>query len=82
MERAQLYGVSQILHIARPGEMRNAYEIVLGRPERKGPHTVARRIILNWKINVNGVGRQGDDWMQLTECDSDDGVQHLESQGF
>jgi hypothetical protein len=54
--------------------MRNEYEIVVVRPQRKGPDTVTRRIILNWKINVNEVECQGENWMQLTECDSDDGV--------
>jgi hypothetical protein len=35
------------LHIACGGEIINAYEIVVGRPQREAQHTVAGRIILN-----------------------------------
>jgi hypothetical protein len=39
----------QVGHVARIGEMRNAYKIFVGKPEGKGPHERPRR---RWKDNI------------------------------
>jgi hypothetical protein len=54
---------SSIIRIARPGEVRNAYDVVVGRPQRKAPRTVAVRVTSRLKISVNYVRvRTGCSW--------------------
>jgi hypothetical protein len=48
-------------HVARMGQKRNAYRILVGKPKGK----LRRRWACNIKINVGGVGSGGIDWIHL-----------------
>jgi hypothetical protein len=50
------------------GEKRNAYRILVGKPEGKRPlGRPRRRWVDNIKINLRETGRDGIDWMNLAE---------------
>jgi hypothetical protein len=53
-------------HVAWMGEMRNAYNILGGKPERKGP---LGRLRHKWEDNISldlrEIGWKGMDWMHL-----------------
>jgi len=55
-------------HIARKGEMRSIYKILVGKPEGKGPcgrHTC--RWEDNIKIDLREKGLEGMDWIRLAQ---------------
>jgi hypothetical protein len=53
-------------HIARMGETRNAYRILVGKPEGKRPLGRPRhRWVDNIKIDLREVGWDGMDWIDL-----------------
>jgi hypothetical protein len=55
-------------HVARMGEKRNAYRILVGKPEGKGPQGRSRcRWVDNIKINLREIGWDGIDWINLAE---------------
>jgi hypothetical protein len=55
-------------HVARMGEKRNAYRILMGKPERKRPlGRPRRRSVNNIKMDLREVGWDGMDWIDLTE---------------
>jgi hypothetical protein len=50
------------------GEMRNAYRILVGKPERKRPLGRPRRRWLdNNKMDLGKIGRYGMDWIELAQ---------------
>jgi hypothetical protein len=53
-------------HVARKGEKRNAYRILVGKPEGKGPLGRPRR---RWEDNIRTslrvIGWSGMDWIDL-----------------
>jgi hypothetical protein len=55
-------------HVAQMGEMRNAYKIVVGKPEGKGPLRIYRH---EWEDNIRmdleEIGREDVDWVHLTQ---------------
>jgi hypothetical protein len=55
-------------NIARNGEKRNAYRILVGKPERKRP---LGRPTLRWenniKMDLRGIGWGGMDWIDLAQ---------------
>jgi hypothetical protein len=55
-------------HGARMGEKRNAYRILVGKPERKIPLGRARRRwVDNIKIDLREIGCDGTDWIDLAK---------------
>jgi hypothetical protein len=53
-------------HVARMGELRNAYRILLGRPEGKRPlGRRTHRWVDNIKIDLREIGWDGVDWTDL-----------------
>jgi hypothetical protein len=53
-------------HVARMGETRNAYSILLGKPEGKRPlRRFRRRWVDNVKMDLRETGRDGMDWIEL-----------------
>jgi hypothetical protein len=55
-------------HIARMGETRNAYRILVGKPEGKRPLGRPRREwVDNIKIAIEGIGWDGMDWISLAQ---------------
>ena len=54
------------VHVARTGERRGVYRVLVGKPERKRPLGRPRR---RWECNINmdpqEIGRGGMDWMDL-----------------
>jgi hypothetical protein len=55
-------------HVARMGETRNAYGILVGKPERKRPLGRARRRwVDNIKIDLREIGWDGMDWIDLAQ---------------
>jgi hypothetical protein len=56
-------------HVARMGEKRGAYRVLVGRPEGRRPLGRARRRY-NIKMDLEEVGCVGMDWIELTQ-DSD-----------
>ncbi|KAJ4452333.1 hypothetical protein ANN_03858 [Periplaneta americana] len=55
-------------HVARMGESRNAYRVLVGRPERKRPlGRLRRRWENNIKINLREVGYDCRDWINLAQ---------------
>jgi hypothetical protein len=51
-------------HVARVGEMRNVYKILVGKPERKRSK---RRWEDNISIYLREIGWEGVDWMHLIQ---------------
>jgi hypothetical protein len=50
------------------GETRNAYRILVGKPEGKKPlGRPRRRWVDNIKIDLRGIGRDGMDWINLAQ---------------
>jgi hypothetical protein len=55
-------------HVARLGEKRNAYSILVGKPEEKRPlGRPRRRWVDNIKMNLREIGWRGMDWIELTQ---------------
>jgi hypothetical protein len=55
-------------HVVRMGEMRNAYRILVGKPEGKRPlGRPRRRWVGNIKMDLGDVGWGGMDWIDLAE---------------
>jgi hypothetical protein len=55
-------------HVARLGEKRNAYRILVGKPEGKRPHGRPRhRWVDNIKMDLREIGWDGVDWMDMVE---------------
>jgi hypothetical protein len=55
-------------HVARMGERRNAYRILVGKLEGKRPlRRPRRRWVDNIKMNLREVGWDGRDWIDLVE---------------
>jgi hypothetical protein len=55
-------------HAARIGERRNAYKILVGKPEGKRPlGRPRRRWVDNIKIDLREVGWDGRDWIDLAQ---------------
>jgi hypothetical protein len=54
-------------HVARMGEMRNAYRMLLGKPECKRPlGRLKRRWVDNIKMDLREIGWEGVDWIDMT----------------
>jgi hypothetical protein len=50
------------------GETRNAYRILVGKPEGKSPLRRTRhRWVDNIKMDLGEIGRDGRDWIELTQ---------------
>jgi hypothetical protein len=57
-------------HVARMGEMRNAYRMSVGKPERKRPlGRPRRRWVDNIKIDLREIGWDDVEWIDLTDWD-------------
>jgi hypothetical protein len=55
-------------HVARMGETRNAYRILVGKPEGKRPlKRPRRRRVDNIKMDLREIGWDGVDWMELAQ---------------
>jgi hypothetical protein len=55
-------------HVARTGETRNAYRILVGKPEGKRPLGRPRRSCVdNIKIDLREIGWDGVDWIDLAQ---------------
>jgi hypothetical protein len=55
-------------HVARMGEKRNAYRILVGTPEGKRPlGRPRRRWVDNIKIDLREIGWDGGDWIDLAQ---------------
>jgi hypothetical protein len=55
-------------HVARMGEKRNAYGILVGKPEGKRPlGRLRRRWVDNIKINLREIGWDGMDWIDVAQ---------------
>jgi hypothetical protein len=53
-------------HIARMGEKRNAYRILVGNPEGRRP-LGRRRWVDNIKMDLRVIGYDGGDWIDLAQ---------------
>jgi hypothetical protein len=55
-------------HVAQLGETRNAYRILVGKPEGKIPlRRPRRRWVDNIKMDLREIGWDGVDWIELAE---------------
>jgi hypothetical protein len=55
-------------HVARIGEKRNAYRILVGKPERKRPlERPRRRLVGNFKMDLREIGWDGMGWINLAQ---------------
>jgi hypothetical protein len=55
-------------HVARIEETRNAYRILVGKPEGKRPlERPRRRWVDNIKMDVTEIGWNGIDWIELAQ---------------
>jgi hypothetical protein len=55
-------------HVAQMRETRNAYRILVGKPEGKRSLEIPRRMwVDNIKIDLRGIGWGGMDWMELAQ---------------
>jgi hypothetical protein len=55
-------------HVARMGATRNAYRILVGKPEKKRPLVgPRRRWVDNIKTNLREIGWEGMDWIDLAK---------------
>jgi hypothetical protein len=54
--------------VARMGETRNAYRILVGKPEGKRPlGRTRRRLVDNIKMDLREIGCDGMDWIELAQ---------------
>jgi hypothetical protein len=54
--------------VARMGEKRSAYRILMGKPEGKRPlGTPGRRWVNNIKIDLREIGLDGVDWIDMAQ---------------
>jgi hypothetical protein len=54
-------------HLARLGTTRNAYRILVGKPEGKRPLRARRRWVDNIKLDLGEIGWDGTDWIELAQ---------------
>jgi hypothetical protein len=55
-------------HVARIGEKRNAYRILVGKPEGRRPlGRPRRRSVDNIKMDLREIGWDGTDWIDLAQ---------------
>jgi hypothetical protein len=54
-------------HVARTWEKRNAYGILVGKPERKRPLRLRRRWVDNIRMDFREIGWGGMDWIDLAQ---------------
>jgi hypothetical protein len=55
-------------HVARMGEMRNAYRILVGTPEEKRSLKIPRRKwVDNIEMELRKIGWDGIDWIELAQ---------------
>jgi hypothetical protein len=55
-------------HVARMGEKRNAYRILVGKPEGKRPlGRPRRRWVDNIKMDLREIGWDGMEWIELAQ---------------
>jgi hypothetical protein len=55
-------------HVARMGETRTAYRILVGKPEGRRPLGIPRRRwVDNIKMDLRETGWDGRDWIKLTQ---------------
>jgi hypothetical protein len=55
-------------NVARMREKRNAYRVLVGKPEGKGPlRRPRRRWVYNIKIDLREIGCDGMDWIDLAQ---------------
>jgi hypothetical protein len=55
-------------HVARMGENRNAYRILVGKPEGKRPlRRPRRRWVDNIEMDLREIGWEGLDWIDLAQ---------------
>jgi hypothetical protein len=55
-------------HVARMGEKRNAYRILVGKPEGRRPlGRQSRRCVDNVIMDLRGIGWNGMDWIDLAQ---------------
>jgi hypothetical protein len=55
-------------HVSRMGAKRNAYRILVGKPEGKRPlGRSRRRLVENIKMDLRGMGWYGMDWIDLAQ---------------
>jgi hypothetical protein len=54
-------------HAARMGEKKNAYRILVGKPEEKRLGRPRRRWVDNIKIDLREIGWDGVDWIHLAQ---------------
>jgi hypothetical protein len=55
-------------HVARTGETRNAYRLLVGKPEGKRPvGRPRRRWVDNIKMDLREIGWDGMDWIDLAQ---------------
>jgi hypothetical protein len=55
-------------HVARTGEKRNAYRILVGKPEGKRPlGRLTRTLVDNIKMDLRERGWDGMDWIDLAQ---------------
>jgi hypothetical protein len=55
-------------HVERVGEKRNAYRILVGKPERKRPLGISRRKwVCNVKMDLRETGWDGVDWIDMAQ---------------
>jgi hypothetical protein len=52
-------------HVARMGEKRNVYRILVGKPEGKRP--LGRKWVDNIKMDLREIGWDGVDWMDMAQ---------------
>jgi hypothetical protein len=55
-------------HVARIGEKRNAYRILVGKPEGRGPLGRPRRMwVDNIKMDLREIGWDGVNWIEMAQ---------------
>ena len=54
-------------HVARKGERRGVYRVLVGKPERKRPIGRPRPRWDNIKMDIQEVGCGGKDWIELAQ---------------
>jgi hypothetical protein len=60
--------MSWVGHVARMGEKRNAYTLLVGKPERKRPlGRLTRRWVDNFRMDLGEVGWGDVDWIGLAQ---------------